>query len=41
MPDDHRNYALTWFSLAAAVAVLGRRAVAGQKTKLARAASGA
>jgi cytochrome oxidase assembly protein ShyY1 len=41
MPDDHRNYALTWFSLAAAVGVLGRRAVSAQKAKVARAAGSA
>ena len=27
MPDDHRNYAATWLTLAAAIALLGRRAV--------------
>lgn len=30
MPDDHRNYAATWLTLAAAMGFLSRRAVAGR-----------
>ena len=31
MPDDHRNYALTWFALSAAVLPLGIRALRSKR----------
>lgn len=30
MPDDHRNYALTWFALSGATALLAVRAAKGR-----------
>lgn len=33
MPDDHRNYALTWFALSAAVLPLGIQALRSRRGK--------
>jgi cytochrome oxidase assembly protein ShyY1 len=36
MPDDHRNYAITWFTLAAATGVIASLAIRGKRAELAR-----
>ena len=36
MPDDHHNYAATWLTLAAAMAMLSRRAVASRAAAAAK-----
>ena len=39
MPDDHRNYALTWFTLAAATGVIAGLAIRGKRAELMRRAA--
>ena len=39
MPDDHRNYAITWFTLAAATGVIAGLAIRGKRAELSRAAA--
>jgi len=36
MPDDHRNYAATWLTLAAAVGLLGVGAIRSRAAAVAR-----